>query len=843
MGTQIIHLKDIKSEQFNLVGRKAFDMANLIKLDFSIPKGLCITSVAYDQYVFPLIDQIKRLDLYEDDSDIRILASEIRNTILGISLKQELTHRINQEVEKIGKDKLFVVRNSIIPKQGPDSYSENLPTYLNIPFNQIVHYIIHSWASLFSDQAISNRKKNNIKNVDISMCVIIQEMVSSVKTGVIYTADPANNNQRKVIIQADCGTAERDRYVIDKRGLRIIEKFVSEKNGSNDDQVLANHQISELAKIGLRIEDSYHSSQQIDWIMDKEDHLHILQIKTIPSWFPFPADPDRDYHVYLSFGHIIGNTMPLSPLGRSLVKYLIPFGKRRRKDVPCKYIVEAGGRLYIDISKLMASKKTAKSMIPLLEKMDFYIAEGLAKIYERKIVFKNRKKINRISLTARFLPLLIKTLYITFLKDTINSAETINRYMEEYTQEMRNYILSDDSIIERIERIKEKTSVVFSDLMASICPYILSDIFSRAILKKIFAKHKADESLITKLTRGLRGNLATEMGLMVSDITDLFRERPEFDYILDYVNYEFFKEELESKGDRQFAKTVMDFFEKYDCRGIGDIDIASDRWDEDPSLLFENIKAGIIHCEEGALRKKYAYLENENIAAVLEIEQTFKGQLVHKLANNVLDLSPLRQHPEYLIMQIMKIVKEIFIDAGKTLQKEGCIRDRFDIFYLEINEILESLRTPHSLNDRVVIRKKEDKRYEKLFPPRLLVSEGETVLDNLLNALFEDTACGTGVSPGIVEGRAKVISGPSRKRVRKGEILVIPSIDAAWTPLIMNAAGIVIEVGGQACHIAQVAKELGIPAVVSVDNCTTIFNTGDYIKVDGDNGFVIKLNE
>ena len=80
----------------------------------------------------------------------------------------------------------------------------------------------------------------------------------------------------------------------------------------------------------------------------------------------------------------------------------------------------------------------------------------------------------------------------------------------------------------------------------------------------------------------------------------------------------------------------------------------------------------------------------------------------------------------------------------------------------------------------------------------------------------EDALLGSAVSAGIVEGVAKVVHDPSTEVLMQGEILVAPFTDPGWTPLFVNAAGLVTEVGGILSHGSVVAREYGIPAVVGV---------------------------
>lgn len=99
------------------------------------------------------------------------------------------------------------------------------------------------------------------------------------------------------------------------------------------------------------------------------------------------------------------------------------------------------------------------------------------------------------------------------------------------------------------------------------------------------------------------------------------------------------------------------------------------------------------------------------------------------------------------------------------------------------------------------------------------------------------------VSPGVVEGVVRVVFEPQKADLKPSEILVCPGTDPAWTPLFLAAGGLVMEVGGMMTHGAIVAREYGIPAVVSVNQATTRLQTGQRVQVNGSTGQIVILDE
>jgi rifampicin phosphotransferase len=128
--------------------------------------------------------------------------------------------------------------------------------------------------------------------------------------------------------------------------------------------------------------------------------------------------------------------------------------------------------------------------------------------------------------------------------------------------------------------------------------------------------------------------------------------------------------------------------------------------------------------------------------------------------------------------------------------------------------------------------------------PRLFLSDGEAFYGGEV-APAEDgerVLTGSGVSPGVIEGIARIVFDPRSSQLAPGEILVCPGTDPAWTPLFLAAGALVMEVGGLLTHGSVVAREYGIPAVVGVHQATTRLVDGQRVRVDGSVGRVTVIS-
>ena len=105
-----------------------------------------------------------------------------------------------------------------------------------------------------------------------------------------------------------------------------------------------------------------------------------------------------------------------------------------------------------------------------------------------------------------------------------------------------------------------------------------------------------------------------------------------------------------------------------------------------------------------------------------------------------------------------------------------------------------------------------------------------------------DEITGLAVSPGVVEGRARVVLDAATSELEPGEVLVCETTDPSWASLFLVASALVIDIGGALSHGAIVARELGVPCVINTRVGTAVLRTGDRLRVDGDAGRVEVLS-
>ena len=198
-----------------------------------------------------------------------------------------------------------------------------------------------------------------------------------------------------------------------------------------------------------------------------------------------------------------------------------------------------------------------------------------------------------------------------------------------------------------------------------------------------------------------------------------------------------------------------------------------------------------------------------------------------------------REYPKYAMMQRFYVYKQALMKEAVLLVQKGVIQEPEDIYYLTFEELRKVVNT-NQLDYSIIVKRKGDYEvYEKLTPPRVMTSDGEIITGEYdTSNIPQGALIGVPVSSGIIEGRARVILNLEDADIEEGDILVTAFTDPSWTPLFVSIKGLVTEVGGMMTHGAIVAREYGLPAVVSVENATKLIKDGQKIRINGAKGYV-----
>jgi len=866
-----------------LVGGKGANLGEMTKAGFTVPYGFCVTTESYKEFIEKnnLSGFISKIIKDANLNNINHVGEEIRKKIIQSEMPSQVEQEIVRAVNKIGVDGYYAVRSSATAEDlAFASFAGQQDTYLNIKGEKsLLNSVKDCWASLFTDRAILYRIQNKIEHEKVYMSVVVQKMVLPEVSGIMFTADPVSGHRGIISIDASYGLGEAlvsglvspDLYKFKKSSSHIDSKTIAEKKlaimpvegggtkkeeitgEKSTSQVMEDSQIKSLAELGVAIEKHYGCPQDIEWCMEN-GKIYVVQSRAITSLFPMPLPIPQDValHAYVSFNHFQVMTDPISPLGIDMLRIIMSFDKGARSAKEYKFLKSAAGRIYIDLSLLLQYKKLRKGIPLFMKNVDALLSEALVELINRPDFEMRIKKDKETGKAFRkfIIPIFIKAIKNVTYRKPEGNIELLNGYIEKRLKSTAEVVNNSKQGIEKLEAIYEAASF-YKDFRV-ILPMMAPGIISFKALQGLEQKLIGTSKYVDMIVKGLEGNITTEMGLLVGDLADLTRKST--DLVKEFENEDYLTLHYrinKLKGHEEFKNKFNTFMDKYDMRAAGEIDMAKDRWIENPEPLAKSIIAIVNTSEEGIHRKDYKEtIERAKQAAKELIEEVtrshgkIKANIVRRLIRVLRNFLPVREHPKYLIMKLILIFKKAFLEEAKVLVQKGHLEEEKDIFYVSFWELYKAVENNESLIELIKLRKEEYQHFKKLSAPRVLTSDGEEIKAGYKrDNLPEGALAGMPVSSGVIEGIARVITDPSKAFINKGEILVAPFTDPGWTPLFINAAGLVMEIGGLLTHGTVVAREYGMPAVVGITDATKIIKTGQKIRVDGNAGFVLIIEE
>jgi phosphohistidine swiveling domain-containing protein len=234
---------------------------------------------------------------------------------------------------------------------------------------------------------------------------------------------------------------------------------------------------------------------------------------------------------------------------------------------------------------------------------------------------------------------------------------------------------------------------------------------------------------------------------------------------------------------------------------------------------------------ERALRKHRVALEHE-ILESLPLARRQLARLLFKTASRVV---PLRSIGKDCFLQATDGVRACARRIGERLAMDGVLEHGDDIFFLTEQEIVG--RRPDDIKGMVRRRRERFDYYRSIEIPTRWTGDPQPIAVSH-DAARPTSVEGVGVSPGVVEGVARVVLDPADADIQAGDILVSPTTDPSWSSIIFLASALVVDLGGSLSHAAIIARELSVPCVVSTVNGTQVIRTGDRCRVDGSRGVV-----
>ena len=314
----IAFFKDIDKRDLPLVGGKGANLGEMTQAGFPVPNGFAVTVEGYDRFLEQnglynyLQDVLKDTDT-KDAVSLQSASERIQHKIRSSQMPDEVAAEIIKAYKKLSggifRKSLVAVRSSATAEDLPGaSFAGQQATYLNIRGEaNLLESVKACWASLFTARAIFYREENKIKHEKVKISVIVQQMVASKVSGVMFSIDPVTNDKDRIIVEAVWGLGEMivqgsvvpDTYVVQKDTFMILSKEISDqkvqliRRGNKteevevprawrDKQKISNEEIIKLAKLAQKLQEHYYFPQDIEWAKDDRG-LFITQTRPVTT--------------------------------------------------------------------------------------------------------------------------------------------------------------------------------------------------------------------------------------------------------------------------------------------------------------------------------------------------------------------------------------------------------------------------------------------------------------------------------------------------------------------------------------------------------------------------------
>jgi pyruvate,water dikinase len=849
------------------VGGKAVGLARLASRALPVPEGFVIPVSVFRDFLTSrgLLERAERACRSADPCALDALTK----AVLASPLPEPLARRLGREASRLGPS-LAVRSSGIQEDHRRASFAGLYHTALGVRPDRLGAALLVCWSSAFNQEAISYARRAGLDSVP-GMAVLVQRMIPARASGVVFTTNPLTGSYKEMIVEAvfglgealvsgkvvpdhylvrrprrlpsavqrvaarvrldvlDESVAEQERRLVLRDGVTVWEEVPEEERSLRK---ISRENLLRLCRLALRVEAVSGCPQDVEWVLSQDGKLVLLQARPVTA-SPGPIRGDG----VLWTRRFIGERWngPATPLGWSLIepllRHFIAYPETHARYLGNGEALRLlNGAPYINatVFRHLAFKlpgapppRFMMEMLPPEEERswnDRFAAPPDFRVYA-SILGETWKE--RRWRRFRWNPL---TNHLAWDAFEVRLERELPSLLEPLRGDVR---LSGPEALTLAERGMELvrayikihvTSLLFANLLYQIVGNLV----------RVWAGPEG-ENLARDLLCCPGRNLTV---LVNQDIWRLARLARESEADLTHA----------PDPDSDFGLAFADLLARHGHRSDASWEIMSDRWVERPERVLDLLRRVL----EGGAEEDPGLRANAQAAiaeaAVRRLATQVTPPLRRAFLLRAVDLTRkyllLRENQRYHFDRLLYAIKRVYLAVGRGMVEAGLCEREGDVRLLRADEVaawVEGSLPEARIRELLRVRAATLDRQSRLRPPDFL--KGDEVLPTSEDA--SRRLSGLGASPGQARGQVRILrSLEEAGRLRKGEILVAPSIDPGWTPLLLSARGLILELGGQLSHGAVVAREYHLPAVVNVRNACLLFQDGMEVTIDGTRGKV-----
>lgn len=831
----LLRLDDSAASQVELSGGKGANLALLTQHRFPVPPGFIVSAAAYRAFIAeyqPVVSRLMALEAQDAGGNCDTAAS-LRRMLESLPLPEALVHEVHAALGETSAMQAYAVRSSsTMEDQAGSAFAGQHDTFLNITgAAMILDSIRRCYVSLWNDHAIAYRRRLGASSDSVEMAVVVQQMILCEAAGVGFSINPVSGDIGELVINANYGLGESvvsgetevDQFELDKKTRAVRRTRVATKShkvvpsSRGTEQVplvgeeavsacLSGAQLSEVADLLVRVEAEYRFPQDIEWGF-AEGRLWLLQsrpVTTIPPRWTRDESAERFPNVmtpltwdFAEGGFHRSLTYSLRHMGYPAFagKWFASFGH---------YIYGNQNAVAIFGGRAPFVFRTFDDLLPQVPRIreEFRWVQELPATWLRDL----DSYLIRIGGLAQ---------------EPLETYDEVRlwRHVCGIVEHGAQYFLPNIAI--------SITQGVLCRILLGICQLSVGEIEGRALCDALLSWCETKTSQINKelfeLAQAVRALPALEEMLHKRDsrsvlAEDLLSAFPEVQKRL--------KKFLEDHGHRET-----------------DIDAYQPPWADAPWVVLDNLRLIL----QSPMKSLPAQTEREVKFAAQQAEMRLFTCVPEplkffvyenlRLARTYTSLDDLEH---YQTTRLNRPLRRALGELGARLVKRGVCVAPMDIFFAHAAQLDDAITGDsepgwRTLREAIQVQK-AGYVADALRKPEWVLGEAPAEPQSGVNI------AGVPGSPGNAEGVVYVVNSPDDfARFPSEAVLVARTTSPSWTPLFYSACAIITESGGPLSHGAVTAREMRIPAVMSVRGCLTRLENGQRVRVDGTRGQVLIL--
>ncbi len=832
-------------------GPKAAHLSLLKEVGFPVPSGLVVVAEALDLHlevnglverVAALLDTAAELPM----ASLPGVAAALSELITAVTPPDALVAEARSALGPMSGVPLSVRSSSTMEDRPDVTFAGQHDSFLNIISEEgLWEALTWCWASLWSPRALQYMRALDVSPREVRMAVLIQELVPAEKAGVAFTINPTTGADNHVVVSAARGLGEGvvsgqvtpDQVTVQREPRELLEYQAGKQTAAvaptagggtaevpltADDKarpVLTEAEALQVADLALQVEESVRGvPQDVEWAI-QGGVVSLLQAR--PMVLARPGDGAVRWESPVPGAHWRRNwrlgewlTEPVTPLFNTwLVPVLVAsreeFGTgemgwetRRSFSMPQPWFCIVNGYFYARQDRpAIFGQGTVSPLQRILERA--LASKGLLERWQRTYL---PGYLERIRQHQGF------DVRRASSRESVALVDTLVREAGEFWYLMApiGYGFEESAFNPIYESlVPEGQRAPYTDLFAGFPSLAMQGQQALyALAQGIKADARTAEWLLGRTPQQAAASLTQLPAHVQQHLAEYMEQYGHQVYNLDI----FFPTVGEAPEGTMAA---IQSYLRHEATS--------------PQVAMELVARR----REQAVRSALDAL-NDDPAAQADLRVAIEGFQAN---------AAIREEAAFYFQWPWPLMRRATLELGERLAKAGVLSTAEEAFFLEKDELTGSLATLEtgedvpSLHQVVMGRRRRWEHQRKLDPPGQVPMVPEAT--SARAGAGGRTMAGQSASPGVGRGPARIVQSPQdMARFAKGDILVTRAASPALTPLLLLAAGMVTEAGGGASHSSLLARELGVPAVVNVDNATRAITDGQVVEVDGTRGTV-----